>query len=95
MKEDDYIVRIYKSGKIIMGKYISGDPGYIRPLEYYGLEGGVEIGVVYTMGGSGKYEMTHRLAKQSEIDCFLEHGCVDVKLMRDESINKILKEWKN
>jgi len=86
MNEGDYIVRIYPSGIITMGK-AKQHPGTgnlnFHSLETYTLEGGVSLNDLYgpistgyissSYGGHGRgYQ--HRLATKIELEVFQKYG---------------------
>lgn len=101
IKENDYIVRIWPSGNITMGKAITS-PLKIGELMFYSLEtysneGGVIkddiYGYIDNIGSSTKYK--HRLATPIEISLFNKRGYLGIPeseiitLYRDEILNEL------
>ena len=78
MKENDYVVRVWPSGKMTMGvvKYFHSELPYFYSLENYSLEGGVKNGEVYG-GISSNSAYPQRLATPIEIEAFLSDGNLD------------------
>lgn len=86
IKEGDYVVRVWPSGAITMGKasyecmYKSPNEAYFIALESYSSEGGVTKDNVYGTLNSINY--IHRLATPAEISVFKEYG--EVRNREDE-----------
>jgi len=101
MKEGNYIVRIWPSGTITMGKAVLGDR--VKPhhnilfysLEDYDKEGGVTKDSIFGYIDSNQYK--HRLATQIEIDLFNKRGYLRITeselitLHRDEILNELIQ----
>jgi hypothetical protein len=78
MNANDYIVRIWPSGRITMGIAIynrTGDALMFKALESYEAEGGVYAGDVYGCISTNKYK--HRLATIGEIEVFEKFNSLD------------------
>ena len=101
MKEGDYIVRIWPSRTITMGKAVPGVNGYLlfESLENYSKEGGVKSGFTYGYADDRYVNSRiyrHRLATPIEIKLFLENGKLEIKedetyqVYRESQLNKIL-----
>jgi hypothetical protein len=78
MKDGDYVVRVWPSGKLTMGLAIIIDSEALRffSLENYDREGGVLKNDVYGFI-SPHSQYKQRLATQVEIESFLAEGNLD------------------
>lgn len=102
IKENDYIVRIWPSGNITMGKAIIS-PLKIGELMFYSLEtysneGGVTKDDIYGyIDNIGRDTHKHRLATPIEIFLFNKRGYLGITeseiitLCRDEILNELIK----
>ena len=90
MKENDYVVRTWPSGKLTMGfAKIESMFLYFKSLEDYNLEGGVRKNGVYgTISSNSTYKQ--RLATPIEIEAFLSDGNLD-NVKRYERDSKLIK----
>jgi len=100
MKKDDFVVRIWPSGIVTMGKAVystplNGKTLMFYSLEHYGKEGGVNKDDTYGyIDNSANY--IHRLATDIEIYIFEKKGYLGIteaeiiSLYRDDMLKKLI-----
>ena len=80
MKENDYIVRQWPSGRLSMGQAVSSKSGsspdklLFKALETYSLEGGVISGDIYGYVAPGRIPYKHRVATDIEVEVFKRYN---------------------